>query len=151
MSSTTITSAVRSVLHRLRGAVHPWQILEEKREAVGRRSGIGDDHLDAQPAQQMGQPDLAAEAVAIRIDVGGQADPLPRQEHGGQGPRRGGPIGGEGEGHGENLTGGGVGGRSDGRTVGRSDGRTVGRSDGRVDVRLCAMRRHPERSEGDMR
>ena len=100
MSSTTMVSARRSSRTASGGAVDAGQVLEQEGEAGRRGRGVGDDGVDAAVAQQVRQPGLAAEPVAVRIDVGGQADPLPGHERRGQRPRGGGPIGGEGEGHG---------------------------------------------------
>ena len=107
----------------LPGVIDARQVVKEEGKPGGGRSGVGDDGVDALRPEQVRQPGLAAEAIAVRIDVGGQADSLARHEHRGQGPRRGDTIGGEGERHDENLTG--RADRAGGRTVG-----PVGRSDG---------------------
>jgi hypothetical protein len=65
------------LLHRFRGTVHAGQILKEKAEAGWSGAGVGDDCVDPLPPKKVDQPDLAAEAVTIRVDVRGQADPLP--------------------------------------------------------------------------
>ena len=118
------------LLHRLLGSIHPGQVLEQELEPRGRGRGIGDDRLDPAVAQQVGQPGLAAEAVAVRIHVGCEANPLPRHERRGQRPRGGDPIGGERERHAGNITG-----RSGRRAVGRraaGGGRSGGWAVGRL-------------------
>ena len=129
-------SARRSSLTASRGAVHAWQVLEQEAEAGRSGRGIGDDGLDAAVAQQVGQAGLAAEPVAVGIDVGGQADPLPGHERRGQRPRSGGPIGGEGERHAGNII------RASGRAGGRASGRAGGerRAGGRADGRAGGRR-----------
>ena len=133
-------SARRSSRIAFAGAIDAGQVLEEEREPGRGRRGVGDDGVDALRPEQVRQPGLAAEPIAVRIDVGGQADPLARHERRGQGPRRGDPIGGEGERHGENLTG--AGGQA-GRAGGRSGGRTSGSR-----ARSSPGRRHPSVAKG---
>jgi hypothetical protein len=80
---------------RLMGPVDPGQVV--KQEAEARRGGarVGDDRLDALGSQQVNQPDLAAEPIAVRVDVGGDADPLTRPKRGGKGTGQGGLFGGQ--------------------------------------------------------
>src|SRR5882672_6737742 len=49
-------------------------IRKQEMEALGNFGEIGDDHRDTAGAQQMPQPDLAADAVAVGVDVRRQND-----------------------------------------------------------------------------
>src|SRR6266545_1663555 len=47
---------------------------KQEMEALGDFGGIGDDHRDTAGAQQMPQPDLTADTVAVRVDMRRQND-----------------------------------------------------------------------------
>jgi hypothetical protein len=64
--------------------VHPGQLVEQEAEARGSRGGIGHAHRHPAREQQVGQCCFAAESVTVGIDVGGEADPLPRVEECGE-------------------------------------------------------------------
>jgi hypothetical protein len=93
------------LLHGLGGPIHAGKILEEEVEPGRRRGGVGDHDLHAPRAQQMGQPGFAAESVSVRVDMGGEADPLSWMKRGGECPGRLEPVGGEGEGHSRKMGG----------------------------------------------
>ena len=75
------------LLHRLPGLLHSRQVLEQEHEPRRRGRRIGDHDVDAARLQQVSQTRLAAEAVAVGIDVSREADALSRMERGGEGAR----------------------------------------------------------------
>ena len=81
------------LLHSLGRAIDPRQVIEEEAEAGRRRARIGDDGIDALGPEQVHQPDLAADPVTVGVYVGGDADPLPRLERGGELTGQGGLLG----------------------------------------------------------
>ena len=87
MSSTTMRSARRISFTASGGLLHAGQVLEQEHESGRRRGRIGDHHVDPSRLQQMRQPRLAAQPIAVGIDVRGEADPLSRMERGGEGAR----------------------------------------------------------------
>jgi hypothetical protein len=91
-------------LDRLAGPVGFRHIPKQEIEAGRRRRRIGDHRLDAQLAKQQDQADFTAQAVAVRIDVGGETDAPPRHQQLGQGLGGGQLLGGEGDGHGRKVT-----------------------------------------------
>ena len=78
MSSTTMVSRAPQLADGLAGAVDAREILEQELEPGRCRGRVGDDGVDAAVAEQVGQARLAAEPVAVGVDVRGQAHPLSR-------------------------------------------------------------------------
>ena len=99
MSSTTIRSARRSSFTA--SAVRSTRGRSSNRKPKRGGVGVGLVITASTPAgpEQVGQPRLAAETVAVGIDVGGEADPLSRLERGGELVRGGPLVGREGVGH----------------------------------------------------
>ena len=77
ISRTMIASARRSSLTDRVPCVGVGDVGEQKGESRRRRRRVGDVHLGAERAQQVHHRDLAAESVAVGVDVGGEADALP--------------------------------------------------------------------------
>ena len=80
-------------------AVHPRQIGEQKVVALRRGRRVGDCHIAPPSPQQVGEPNLASQSVAIGIHVSDEADTLAGLERIGDGPRRRKAFGLEGVSH----------------------------------------------------
>ena len=81
------------LFHSLTRSIDAGQVIEEEAEAGRRGARIGDNGVDALGPEQVHQPDLAADPVAVGIYVGGDAHPLPWLERGGELLGQGGLLG----------------------------------------------------------
>ncbi len=85
---------------RFGGPIDPGQVVEEESESRRRGRRIGDDDIHPVDSEQVGEPGLAAEPVAVGIYVGGETDPPAGHECRGKGPGGGNTVGREGKRHG---------------------------------------------------
>ena len=68
------------LFHRLGGAIDPGQSSKRKSNRAGVGVGLVTSTSTPRARSRCAEPDLAAEPVAVGIDVGGETDPLPRLE-----------------------------------------------------------------------
>jgi hypothetical protein len=86
-------------LHRFGAPVDLGKAAKEKIESRRGDRRIRDQDVDADSPEHIGQADLAAQAVSIGIDVGGEADPPPRHKQLGKSGRGGELFGGKSDRH----------------------------------------------------
>ena len=136
MSSTTMRSARRSSFTASPVLSTPGRSSNRKSKRGGVGVGLVIDDVHAPGPKQVGESGLAAEPVAVGVDVGSEADPLPGVKRGGERPGSLEPVGREGKRHSRKW----MGASGDGRAV---IPRERGRSAQRVSIPLSSCATDP--------